>query len=98
MTLKECLNNMIGQKVRIGAYSAYLYFGIVNDQMFKDLIKIDPKCMDCKVTDIRKSEFYDDIIIIYDSFTHGRFWFESEFLKAVERGELFVKKGESKKS
>lgn len=94
MILRECLWKYEGRKVRIGAYSAFLYFGIVNDQLFKDLKKIDPGCMTKDILNVYKTSLNDDIVIIYESNIHGRFWFEEEFLKAKEKGDLFNQKAE----
>ena len=94
MILRECLWKYEGRKVRIGAYSAFLYFGIVNDELFRDLKKIDPGCMRKDVLSVYKASLNDDIVIIYESNIHGRFWFEEEFLKAKEDGNLFNQKEE----
>ena len=94
MILRECLWMYEGQKVRIGAFSAFLYFGVVDDELFRAIKKIDPGCMTKSVTSVYKSQLNDDICIIYESPIHGRFWFEHEFLKAKENGNLFNQKAE----
>lgn len=89
MRLVEALDAYEGKKVRVGAYSAYLYFGIVDKKLREDMKKIDPGCMERLVKDIYNSEMNGDVVIIYHSNLHGRFWFESEFNKAVEQKLLF---------
>lgn len=93
MILKDLLKNVEGRKVRIGAHSAFLYFGVVDKKMFEDLEKLDPGCLDKEILDMYHSFLEnDELIIIYDSDAHGRFWFESEFKKAIREGRLFDKK------
>lgn len=92
MILKDCLLRYEGRKVRIGAYSAFIYFGVVDENLIADLKKIDPGCMKKEIMSVYKASLNDDIVILYDSNIHGRFWFESEFLKAKEKGQLLNKK------
>ncbi|MBP5593939.1 MAG: hypothetical protein J6Y02_01060 [Pseudobutyrivibrio sp.] len=84
-TLRDALEETRGKIVRVGADTGFIFCGLSDDICQKFVEHTDPGCLDLPCKDVYESSFNDDIIILYDSETRGRFWSKEEFDKSAER-------------